>query len=170
MQRKYSLPDTFVLFVGTIEPRKNLETLVAAMERLDTPLVIVGPDGWGSVDVSQATLLGTVPDEDLSSILAAASILAYPSRFEGFGLPVLEAMAQGTPVLVTELTAPAVIAGDAGVHVNTRSREAIAGAISDLLAAPDEIQQMGLAGRERASIYRWSDTARAHAAIFEELS
>ena len=106
VRRTHRLPDRFVLFVGTIEPRKNLERLAAAIDRLDDriPLVIAGAAGWGvdpAVKRQDCRFLGFVPDADLAALYAAASVFAYPSLEEGFGLPVLEAMSHGAAVVTS---------------------------------------------------------------------
>lgn len=171
VRRKYSLPDEFVLFVGTLEPRKNLRTLAEAMTRHpDVPLLVAGPAGWGDVEVPGAQMLGRVPDGEVEPLMAAATVLAYPSHFEGFGLPVLEAMAQGTPVVTTQGTAPAEILGDAGLAVNTHSERLIADAIGQLLESPKDRQVMGDVGKRLAATYRWEETAKRTAAIYGMLS
>lgn len=167
----YDLPDEFVLFVGTLEPRKNLETLARAMERHpDLPLLVAGPAGWGDVSVPGARILGRIPEGQVEPLMGAATILAYPSHFEGFGLPVLEAMAQGTPVVTTQATAPAEILGDAGLAVDTRSERAIADAIGQLLESPAEREAMGKRGKLRAATFRWSETAKRTADLYRMLS
>ncbi len=171
VRERYSLPDTFVLFVGTVEPRKNLGVLLEAMKMIpDAPLVIVGPAGWGDVSLGDATVLGNVPDADIGPLMAAATVLAYPSHFEGFGLPVLEAMAQGTPVVVTQRTAPAELAGDAGIAIDTHDPKTVADALREVLDAPGERARLGERARKQADRFTWDETARAHAAIYEELS
>lgn len=167
---RYALPEQFVLFVGTVEPRKNLTTLIDAMEGLgDVPLVVVGPAGWGDIVLGDALVLGHVPDADIGPLMAAATVLAYPSHFEGFGLPVLEAMAQGTPVLVTRGTAPSELAGDAGVAVDTHSATEIREALHELLGSPTDRAALGAVGSERAATFRWDHVARAHVEIYESL-
>ncbi len=171
VRQRHGLPEEFVLFVGTLEPRKNLAMLAAAMGMLQhsLPLVVVGPDGWGDVEVADARLLGELSRNDVAALMAAAALLAYPSHFEGFGLPVLEAMAQGTPVVVTEGTAPAEIAGDAGIAVDTRSARSIAGAIDALVGDVDRRREMGALGRARAAKYDWAATADATATVYESV-
>jgi len=163
------LDEEFLLYVGTLEPRKNLAGLAAATSALESSprLVVVGPRGWGNVTVPGGLLLGEVSNHDVAALMAAASMLVYPSHFEGFGLPVLEAMAQGTPVVVTQNTAPAEIAGDGGLAVDTTSPSALAAAIETLLRDEGERRAMGERGRRRVSGYQWSKTAEATAAIYE---
>ena len=168
VRRLYELPETFVLFVGTIEPRKNLQTLADAITALPgIPLVVVGPAGWGEINVAGATLLGEVPGADIEPIMAAATVLAYPSHFEGFGLPVLEAMAQGTPVVTTAGTAPAEIAAGGGVAVDTRSASLLATALGDLIADGEQRRELGEIGQARAFEFSWSETARRTADVYE---
>ncbi len=168
---RYDLPERFVLFVGTIEPRKNLATLITAMETVpEVPLVIVGPAGWGDVRVGDAMVLGNIPDADIAPVMSAATVLAYPSHFEGFGLPVLEAMSQGTPVLVTEKTAPADLAGEAGVAVSSHSAKAMSAALNAILDSEVEQAKLGAAGTERAAMFSWSATAHAHATVYGQMS
>ena len=171
VRARYELPDEFVLFVGTLEPRKNLLTLAGAMEHHpDVPLLVAGPEGWGDVEVPGARILGRIPEGDVEPLMAAATVLAYPSHLEGFGLPVLEAMAQGTPVVTTKGTAPAEILGDAGLSVDTRRERAIADAIGQLIESPSDRAAMGEIGKQRASTYRWEETAKRTAEIYRMLS
>lgn len=170
-RRRHELPERFVLYVGTLEPRKNLSTLAEAMALLsdDIPLVVVGPDGWGDVTVPGGVMLGEVPGREVPALMAAATVLAYPSHFEGFGLPVLEAMAQGTPVVTTIGTAPAEIADDAGLAVDTRDPTLLANTIRSLVDDSTTCDAMGDLGRQRAATYRWSDTAKRTAAVYESI-
>jgi glycosyltransferase involved in cell wall biosynthesis len=172
VRKRHGLREEFVLYVGTLEPRKNLASLAAAMAAVESapPLVVVGPCGWGDVTVPGGMLLGEVSDSDVAALMAAALMLVYPSHFEGFGLPVLEAMAQGTPVVVTNNTAPAEIAKDAGLAVDTTSPSALAAAIETLLRDEGERTAMGEHGRLRAASYQWSKTAEATAALYEAVT
>ena len=172
VRKRHGLGEEFVLYVGTLEPRKNLAGLAAAMSAIESgpPLVVVGPRGWGDVTVPGGMLLGEVSGGDVAALMAAASMLVYPSHFEGFGLPVLEAMAQGTPVVVTNNTAPAEIAKDAGLAVDTTSPSALAAAIEALLRDEGERTAMGERGRLRAASYQWSKTAEATAALYEAVT
>ena len=130
VRRRYRLPAEFILFVGTLEPRKNLRRLVEAVERVgDLPLVVVGMNGWGdqsALDGPDTLLVGFVPDDDLAPLYAAARVFAYPSEREGFGLPVLEAMAQGTPVVTSRGTSTEEVAGGAAVLVDPFDVDSIA--------------------------------------------
>lgn len=172
--------ERFVLWVGTREPRKNLVTLLDAFSRLDhddVQLVLVGPEGWGP-DAGErlqslgdrVRVMGFVPTDYLPALYAAAEVVCYPSLFEGFGLPVLEAMAQGTPVVTSSGTATEeLVAGGGGVAVNPRDPDAIATAISALLDDPERARQMGETGRQAAAGYTWDETARLTIDAYREL-
>jgi glycosyltransferase involved in cell wall biosynthesis len=172
----YHLPDTFVLWVGTFEPRKNLAGLAAAMSKLDVPIVLVGPDGW-NVTAQETILgplgerchrLGQVPERDLHRLYAAASVFAFPSHAEGFGLPVLEAMAQGTPVVTSGRTATEEVAGGAALLVDPSNSDEIAEALTRILT--DEVLAARLAalGLDRAQDMSWDATASGYAAAFAD--
>ena len=150
----YRLPDRFVLFVGTIEPRKNLARLALATARLPMPLVVVGPAGWGEMSPvpGDVRFLGHVAALDLPAIYAVAAVMAYPSLEEGFGMPVLEAMAQGAPVVTSRGTATEEVADGAAVLVNATDEASI---VAGLAAAIDDASRLSAAGRERAAIMTW---------------
>ncbi|MCP3991584.1 MAG: glycosyltransferase family 4 protein [Actinomycetia bacterium] len=176
IRRSKGLPECFVLWVGTLEPRKNLHRLVEAMERIpDLHLAVVGPRGWNvdGTDVlaplgGRAHRLGFVDDHDLSALYRAASVFAYPSILEGFGLPVLEAMAHGTPVVTAEATATAEVAAGTARLVDPNDPEAIAAAIEATLAEPEITKQLVAQGRRRAKELTWARTAEHYASVLCE--
>ena len=163
VRRRYDLHRPFVLFVGTIEPRKNLGRLLDAFARLgdvDADLVLVGPEGW-SIDlpVTSARRLGFVPQADLDALYAAAAVVAYPSLREGFGLPVLEAMAQGAAVVTSATTSTAEVAGDTALLIDPLDIDAIAGALDRLLRDRTLAERLGKEAMQRAATFSWDRTA-----------
>ncbi len=162
----YSLPDEFVLFVGTIEPRKNLARLAEAVSRstLGLPLVVVGATGWGDQSGGpDARFLGFVPASDLGAIYTAARVFAYPSLQEGFGMPVIEAMAYGTPVVTSRDTSAAEVAGGAAVLVDPTSVRSIADGLVAAHHGADDFRAEGLA---RAATFSWERCAEAMAGVY----
>jgi glycosyltransferase involved in cell wall biosynthesis len=143
----------YALAVGTLEPRKNLARAVLAAERARVELRVVGAYGWGDVEVES---LGFVDDDELARLYRGASCLVYPSLYEGFGLPVLEAMACGTPVVTSDSGALAELAEGAAVLVDPLDVEAIAAGIEEARARRDELRAAGL---ERAERYTWEEAA-----------
>jgi glycosyltransferase involved in cell wall biosynthesis len=177
VRRRYALPDRFVLFVGTVEPRKNLVRLATAVSRLDEPLplVVVGSDGWGDAldDVhrlaTDVRFLGFVPPGDLPACYASATVFAYPSEWEGFGLPVAEAMAQGVPVVTSRGTSTEEVAGGAAVLVDPADTDDIARGITAALV-PDERARRVSAGHRRAAELTWAATAAATVEVYGEVA
>ena len=170
----HGLERPYVLWVGTLEPRKNLPRLLEAYARLDTEaeLVLVGPRGWNQeLDPPPgARLLGFVPGEDLPPLYAGAAAFCFPSLLEGFGMPVVDAMAQGTPVVTSSGTSTEEIAGDAGLVVDPLDVDAIAGALDRVLRDPELAQRLGEAGRARAATYTWERTAALTAEAYSEVA
>ncbi len=163
----YGLPERFALFVGTVEPRKNLANLAAAVARLPhLPLVAAGAAGWGAAaPPGEVRFLGFVPDGDLAGLYAAAAVFCYPSLREGYGLPVLEAMAQGTPVVTSQGTATEEAAGGAAVLVDPLDVDDIARGIREALDRGDGLAD---AGRTRAATQTWARTAELTVAAYRE--
>lgn len=155
----------YVLAVGTLEPRKNLARVVDAARLARVELRVVGAQGWGGVEVEG--WMGEVPDSELAALYRGARCLVYPSLYEGFGIPVLEAMACGTPVVTSLGTAMEEIAGGAAVLVDPLDPEAIGGGIREAVARRAELVPLGL---ERARTYTWERAADGVVEIWRELA
>jgi glycosyltransferase involved in cell wall biosynthesis len=160
----------YVLAVGTLEPRKNLPRLIEASQRLGVELRVAGARGWGGVEVGErngVTWLGRPTDEELAELLRGALCLAYPSLYEGFGIPVLEAMRCGTPVVTSVGSAMEEVADGAAELVDPQDPQAIASGIERAIARRDELRAAGL---ERARRFTWAAAADATAAVYCELA
>jgi len=180
---RYGLIRPFVLFVGTIEPRKNLGTVIAAMTTLagrDLDLVLVGPQGWNE-DLDQrleslvgsgigVKRLGFVAPDELPALYAACAAFCFPSLREGFGMPVLEAMAHGAAVVTSAGTATAEVAGDDALLVDPRDHEQVGSALARLLDEPALVEGLRRRGRARAATFTWERTAELTAAAYAEVS
>lgn len=166
---RLNLPDRYVLAVGTVEPRKGLDVLAKAMNRPnapDIPLVIAGPTGWGDVQLgdlppSRLRLLGYLSDVELAVVLRRATVLAAPSMAEGFGLPVLEAMAVGVPVVHSDAPALVEVAGGTGVLARRNDPAALATALRSVIAHPDRTATLVAAARARAAGFTWAKAAES---------
>ena len=177
----HGLTRPYVLFVGTVEPRKNLAGVIGAMATLagrEVDLVLVGPTGWNEdLDARLAQLDGTAvavhrlgfqPPDALPALYAGCAAFCFPSLREGFGLPVLEAMAHGAPVVTSRGTATAEVAGDAALLVDPRDHVAIGAALANLLDDPSLAEDLRARGRRRARTYTWDRTAELTAAAYAE--
>ena len=184
IRARYALPRPYALFVGAIEPRKNLVRLLEAWEgisdstREEHELVVAGPPGWGDrriLDRLQAgapgvRYLGYVPERDLPALTAGATVFVYPSLYEGFGLPVAQAMAAGVPVLTSMVSALPEIAGDAAVLVDPQSVTEIRCAIERLLTSGSLRAELASRGVARAARFRWDRCARESLEFFRKVA
>jgi alpha-1,3-rhamnosyl/mannosyltransferase len=181
-RRRHDLPERFVLGVGTLEPRKNLVRLVDAYSALPpavrdgVPLVLVGPKGWEAEEIEARAgaagvrTTGFVSDEDLALLYSACAAFAYPSLYEGFGLPVLEAMAAGAPTLTSTTSSLPEVAGDAALMVDPLDQGAIAAALEQLLTDDALAARLRAAGPRRAARFSWDRTAAEYAELLAGLA
>lgn len=182
--RKLGIASRYFLFVGTLEPRKNLERLLRAYASLPDVvrsrmgLVIAGGKGWGGLEVpalverlglgAQVVLLGYVTDQQLSTLYRHASFLAMPALYEGFGLPLVEAMSHGTPVLTSASSSMPEIAGDAGVLIDPLDEESIAAGLQRLIADDAVRGALALKATKQALKFSWSQAAQDALGVFRE--
>jgi glycosyltransferase involved in cell wall biosynthesis len=174
--QRLRIPQPYLLFVGTLEPRKNLLRLVRAYRRMVTTaglphaLVLAGPLGWQAHPLlrelrmpgpGEVALTGRLGPADLDALYRGADAFVYPSLYEGFGLPVLEAMVRGVPAVISSTSSLPEVAGDAAVQVDPRSVPAMAEALERLLRDPAEAARLGKAGAGRAEEFSWERTAEA---------
>ncbi|MGZ4109427.1 MAG: glycosyltransferase family 4 protein [Actinomycetota bacterium] len=164
----------YVLFVGTLEPRKNVVSLVRAYRRavaggLEHSLVLAGASGWGADALERELALerpgrivrtGFLAAGDLDAVYRGASMFVYPSVYEGFGLPVVEAMARGVPTVTSNTSSLPEVVGDAAITVDPASVDAIADAIRTVATDESTSARLADAGRRRAASFTWDETAR----------
>ena len=166
------LPDRFVLSLATVEPRKGLDVLIAAMRDVPADLVVVGQAGWGDVDLrrwaadaglddARLHLLGRIPDADLAVVLSRAAVLAVPSRAEGFGLPVLEGMAAGVPVVHSDAPALLEVGGGATLSFTREDAAHLADRLTEVMGDTRLAAELAARGRLRAADYSWERAAEA---------
>jgi glycosyltransferase involved in cell wall biosynthesis len=173
----------YVVFVGTIEPRKNLVRLVRAYRRVAATgvphaLVLAGPLGWHHESLmrelalegpGEIVMTGSLAPDDLDAVYRAADAFVYPSVYEGFGLPVLEAMTRGVPVVASNTSSLPEVTGDAALGVNPRSIREIAAAIESLCTDVDLAERLAAAGRQRAERFSWDETAAKTLEVYERV-
>lgn len=174
VKKKYEIDGEYFLSVGTSEPRKNLKRVIEAFSIIHHPssinyqLVVAGRAGWGeSLKPTEGVkLIGMVPDEDLAALYAGAVVLIYPSLYEGFGLPVLEAFECGCPVVTSDKGSLKEVAGNAAVFVDPENTESIIFGIEEAMQNRERLIQKGLGQSKKFS---WQKTARETLAVYESL-
>jgi glycosyltransferase involved in cell wall biosynthesis len=184
VRARYGLSVPYVLYVGTIEPRKNLVRLIQAFAPLKKrglphKLVLVGQAGWHCEPIyaevekqglqGDVIFTGYVPFEDLPALYSAAEVMAFPSLYEGFGLPVLEAMACGTPVVTSASSSLAEVAGEAALLVDPYSVEAIAYALFAVYSDATMAEELREKGTRRAAHFTWESAARSTLDLYEQV-
>lgn len=183
VRARYGLPERFVLFVGTVEPRKNLLTLFKTLDQLHTrglkvPLVVVGATGWNAAAEMnrlselaaerRACHLGYVPDADLPAVYSLADVFVFPSWYEGFGIPPLEAMGCGVPVVCSNSSSLPEVCGDAAEYFDPHSADELADRMAAVLADQARAAELSARGIARAARFSWDRTAAELMTIFNE--
>ena len=183
VRTKYGLPESFALYVGTIEPRKNLVRLFEAFQVVrrqgcgSSVLALVGDRGWSDAAIlasierlrlgDAVRILGHAPIDDVVALYNLADLLVLPSLYEGFGLPVIEAMACGTPVVTSPNGALAEVGGDAAEYVDPTQVESIAAGIYAVLSDPERQAALRAAGLRQAADFSWEATAEQTRRVYE---
>ena len=180
VRARYGLERPFVLFVGTIEPRKNVDLLLDAFQSLPPSLrdhyelVVAGPIGWAAeatvARLRSVRYLGYIPEPDLAPLTAAADVFVYPSLYEGFGFPVAQAMAAGVAVITSNVSSLPEVAGNAALLVDPRSLAELRVALVRLLESADLRRALGMAGRQRARQFRWQVCAAKSLEFFRRVA
>jgi glycosyltransferase involved in cell wall biosynthesis len=178
-RRHLGLPTGYLAFVGTVEPRKGLDVLLDALTELDLPLVVIGPPGWGGVDLESEArrrrltggvyVLGRLADDDLAAVVSGAVALVVPSRAEGFGLPLLEAMALGTPVVASDDPALIEVGEGASLHSPIGDSQALARAVAEVAGSTALREQMRARGFEVAARRTWQSEAKKMWGFYHDL-
>ncbi len=185
VSQKYQLPKTFLLFVGTLEPRKNLVRLLTAYaslkheDQLAFPLILVGRVGWSAAKIIELVEnlghrglvrhLNYVPDEDVPVLYNLASAVVYPSIYEGFGLPALEAMASGCPVVTTQTSSLPEVVGEQAVTIDPLSVESIRSGLTKMIGDADLRVRLKKAGPIQAKKFSWLKTVRGIQQVLEKM-
>ena len=182
--RRLRVPEPYVLSVGTQEPRKNLVRLIRAYRRLAArgaphSLLLAGPLGWGqgpllreasSAGPGSVVFTGALSTEHLDALYRGADVFCYPSLYEGFGLPVLEAMLRGVPCVVSTSSSLPEVAGEAALLVDPLSTAGIAEALERVVSEPGLAHRLREAGRARAARYTWEQTARRTLEVYKSIA
>lgn len=182
---KYNLPEAYVLFIGSLEPRKNIKGLLKAYSMVPTklrkefPLVIAGGKGWMNSDIpslveglginESVRFAGYIDGQDISAVYSGASVFAYPSLYEGFGLPILEAMSCGAPVVTSKTSSMPEVAGDAAVVVDPLSAGELAFALETVLEEEGLRADMKKKGLARAAAFSWDRCAQETLEVYRKV-
>ena len=166
---RYGLPPRFVLHVGNIEPRKDIATLAEACRRVGVPLVLTGHSLWGHRAPEGVREIGHVPTSDLPALYGAATVVGYASRYEGFGLPPVEAMACGAAVVSTPVPSVVEVVGDGAAIFRPGDVEGLTGTLRDLLGDEARRAELARRGAERVRTLSWPGTARGTAEAYRSL-
>jgi glycosyltransferase involved in cell wall biosynthesis len=183
VRRRHGLTRPYLLFVGTIEPRKNVDRLLnayrdlSASTRDEFDLVLAGPPGWAESETmarlrspaAGVRYLGYVAEEDLPGLFAGAAAFVYPSLYEGFGFPVAQAMAAGTPVITSCVSALPEVAGGAAMLIDPRSEAALRDAMEEMLTSASRRERSIELGRANARRFTWEECARKSLGFFEDV-
>ena len=183
IRKKYNLPQNYILYLGTIEPRKNIERIVKSFKRYkqeindDLKLVIVGKKGWKYDNImkliesmgTDIIITGYIDEEDKVPIYKLSQIFVFPSLYEGFGMPILEAMASGTPVITSNISSMPEVAGNAGILVDPFDENEIFGAYKKILSDEKLKKEMVQRGLEQAKKFEWKKSVEILEKIYEEI-
>ena len=185
IRQKYNVKSDYILFVGVLQPRKNISRLIKAFNSLlrrkekDYQLVIVGKKGWLYKEIFQTVkelrledkviFTGYVPREEIPILMNGAKLFVFPSLYEGFGIPLLEAMACGTPVIASKVSSIPEIVGDAGCLFDPYNEKEITEVMFDVLSKEGLRKEMSKNGLERAKLFSWEKAARETLSVYEEV-
>ena len=184
LRQRYNLPEKYLFYLGTLEPRKNLNRLIEAVRRLHrhgccVPLVLAGPHGWRMDSFDQeidrltaesvVQYLGYIPAEDLPGLYTLATVFAFPSLYEGFGLPPLEAMVCGTPVLTSQGSAMAEVGGEAVYLVNPYDIEELTQGLHHLLTDAPLREELSQRGKQHVRQFSWEQAAKETMAVYQQV-
>jgi alpha-1,3-rhamnosyl/mannosyltransferase len=183
IRSKYGLEGPYILFVGCIEPRKNVPRLIRAYRQLpealrrEVRLVIAGPFGWEGEETramlesdAGVRYLGYVPEDDMAGLYGGATLFVYPSFYEGFGLPVAQAMAAGVPVIASDRAALPEVVGEGGLLINPESAEELSAAMERILNSPELATELGKRARLLAERFHWTESASKSLDFFHEVA
>ncbi|MGB1286014.1 MAG: glycosyltransferase family 4 protein [Aggregatilineales bacterium] len=180
VHEKYSLPEQYFVFIGTLQPRKNIARIVQAFDHWQqqqpdnqTGLVLAGGKGWlfdeaWVRDIENVYLPGYIDDADKGTLLGGAIVLVFPTLYEGFGFPVLEAMHAGTPVIASTTSSLPELVGDAGILVNPEDVSAISAAMQQLIENPELSTTLREAGKHQAQQFTWEQAATKALMLLEQ--